>query len=251
MPGRFTDQAVVAVALARTVAPDEPTVAHLLIGLATEPEGRAGRRLRERATAAAALVERGVSAPSTRLDEALGRAVSAAGARAVTTVDLLDAALAVGRDDIENLLAGAGYHRDLDGWLAGDPMDVWFEDAETYGLNPGGDAMLDRAAARVVAQVRAVGGGAVEVLIAAAAAPDAEVVAADPSDLAAVAARLGRSASPRSSARAWDVGLDAVVAAAHTLSEGGAVTVRDLARAALVAGGDAPRLVVELVARTS
>ena len=251
MRGRLTDQAAVAVALARSVAgAGEPTVAHLLVGLTTEPEGRAGRRLRERASAAAALIERAPATPAPPLNEALQRAVARAGSRAATTVDLLDATTAGGGSDIEDLLVDAGYHRDLDGWLASDPDEDWFEDAETYGLDPGGDVLLDRAAARVVAQVRAVGGGAVEVLIAATAAPDADVAGPDPRDLAAVARRLNASRTAAQQVR-WDSGLDAVLTAAQTLHEGAAVTVRDLMRAALVAGGDGPRLIMELAARTS
>ena len=239
MPPRLTDQAAVALAIARTVAqPDQPTVAHLLIGLATEPEGRAGRRLRERATAAA-LLQRGGAAPSPGVDEVLAAAAAAAATRAATTVDLLDAAITVGGPEVEDLLEAAGYQRDLDGWLAGDPLDRWFEDAETYGLQPRGDEQFDAAAARVVAQVRAVNGGAVEVLVAAAAAPDAGVPVGDPADLASASARLrGRGSS-------WDHGLLAVTEAARTLRDDDPVRVRDLIRAALVAGGDGPRLVLE------
>lgn len=245
MTRRLTDQAAVAVLVARTVAdPGGPTVAHLLIGLATEPDGRAGRRLRERASAAAVLLERGSTTPAPPMADAINRA-GAGGTRAATTVDLLDAAIACGGPDVDDLLVAAGYHRDLDGWLAGDPESSWFEDAETYGLQPAGDSTFDEVAGRVVAQVRAVDGGGVEVLIAAAAAPDVDVIAADPSDLAGVAARLG-GAHERPGDRAWDAGLDAVVSAAQTLRDGPAVTVRDLVRAALVAGGDAPRLVLEL-----
>lgn len=249
MRGTMTDQAAVAVALARSLAgPSEPTLAHLLVGLVTEPEGRAGRRLRERASAAATLSERGATAPAPPLFEALGRAATASGSRAATTVDLLDAALRSGGNDVEDLLAGAGYQRDLDGWLTGDPDDDWFEDAETYGWHPDGEETLDRSASRVVAQVRAVDGGAVEVLIAAAAAPDADSLSADPRDLAAVAGRLG-AGRPRPAT--WDAGLDAVLTTARTLCDGRTATVRDLVRAAVVAGGDGPKLVLELASRTS
>lgn len=241
MRGRLTDQAAVAVALARAAAGDRPaTVADLLAGLAAEAEGRAGVRLRDRASSAAALTERSRTTPAPPLEQAVRAAFARAGDSAATTVDLLDAAVEVGGDDIADLLTGAGYHRDLDGWLIGDAGEGWFEHPETYGFQPGGDAVCDPAAARVVAQVRAVAGGAVELLIAAAAAPDAQVLAVDPSALAAVAARLDRTARPA------DAGLDAVVAAATTLAQGEAVTVGDLVRAALVAGGDAPRLVLEL-----
>lgn len=244
MPARLTDQAAVAVALARAVAqPGQPTVAHLLIGLATEPEGRAGRRLRERATAAAALLQHGDATPCASLDDVLAAAAAAAGPRAANTVDLLDAAITVGAAEVGDLLDAAGYQRDLDGWLAGDLMDQWFEDAETYGLQPQGDEQLDAAAARVVAQVRAVNGGAIEVLVAAAAAPDAGVAVGDPADLAAASVRL------RGAGSSWNRGLDVVTEAARTLRHDGPVRVLDLIRAALVAGGDGPRLVLEF-ART-
>ena len=241
MRGRLTDQAAVAVALARAAAGERPaTVADLLAGLAAEGEGRAGTRLRDRASAAAVLADRARTTPAPALEEAIRAAASRAGDRAATTVDLLDAAVTVGGAEVADLLDGAGYHRDLDGWLVGDAGEGWFEHPETYGFQPGGDAVCDASAGRVVAQVRAVAGGAVEVLIAAAAAPDSEVLGVDPSALAAVAARLDGATRPS------DAGLATVLAAAATLAEGEAVTVGDLVRAALVAGGDAPRLVLEL-----
>ena len=242
---RLTDQAAVAVELARRFAATTTvTVAHLLAGLAVEPEGRAGRRLRERASAAAELGARAVDAPAPPLEDAVRAAAQHAGERAAGTVDLLDAALTTGGDDIADLLAAAGYDRDLDGWLLTDPVEAWFEDAETYGFDPG-DALLEPAAARVIAQVRAVAGGAVEVILAVAAAPDAGVINADPTDLAAIASRL-RGDDPR-----WDAGLDAVLGAAQAMSGGERLGVRDLVRAALAAGGDGPRLIVELAGRGS
>ncbi|MPZ72170.1 MAG: hypothetical protein GEU74_02900 [Nitriliruptorales bacterium] len=238
---RLTDQAAVAVALARQVAGDNPaTVAHLLVGLAGESEGRAGRRLRERPTAAAALCERAPHTAAPALEFALKQAARGAGRRAAGTVDLLDAALAHAGPELTTLLSEVGYQRDLDGWLAMDPDVDWYEDAETMGWSPGGDEMFDSSASRVVAQVRAVGGGAVETVIAAAAAPDGDIGTVDPAVLAATAARVG-GASPR-----WDTGLDAVITAAGTLSDGPAVSVSDLFRAAIVAGGDGPRVVLEV-----
>lgn len=243
---RLTDQAVVAVALARAAARAEPpTVAHLLLGLATESEGRAGVRLRERASAAADLHRRALSTPAPPLDAALTAASRRAAGRAATTVDLLDAAVEIGGDDVADLLAAAGYHRDLDGWLPSDPAEDWFEHPETYGFNPAGDPVLDPAAARIVAQVRAVDGGAVELLVAAAAAPDAGLDIADPSALVAAAGRLRRRGDR------WDTGLGAVVEAARTLGEGESVSIRDLVRAALVAGGDGPRLVLEFTEQSA
>lgn len=238
---RLTDQAAVAVTLARAAAAGaDATVAHLLVGLTTEPEGRAGRRLRERGTAAARLVDRAAGTTAAPLEAALTRAAAAAGERAVGTVELLDAALAVAGEDLEALLVDVGYHRDLDGWLTADPALEWFEDAETFGYDPAPETQMDAAASRVVAQVAAVGGGAVEVLIAAAAAPDSALDMPDPRDLAATAARLGGHGER------WDMGLDVVITAAQTLSAGQVVRVPDLVTAALVAGGDGPRLVSEL-----
>lgn len=236
MGGRLTDQAAVAVAVARAASPDEPTVGHLLIGLATETEGRAGRRLRERATAVALLTERAGSCPAPPLTTALGQAAQHAGRRAVSTVDLLDAAVRVGGDDLSDLLERVGYQRDLDGWLLGGVEQTWFDAAETLGWSPGGDDTLDPVASRVAAQARAVGGGAVEVLIAAAAAPELGDDL-DPESLAGAAGRLERT-------QAWDAGLDAVVATAALLADPPA-SLRDLVRAALIAGGDGPRRVLE------
>jgi hypothetical protein len=237
---RLTDQAAVAVALARQAAVAPPTAAHLLVGLATEPEGRAGRRLRERATAAARL-RAAADAPAPPLDAVLARAATVATGRAATTVDLLDAAIAVGGEDVAELLERAGYQRDLDGWLAGDPDEDWFDDAETYGLRPHGDDLLDPGAARVVAQVRAVGGGAVEVLVAGIAAPDAGLDGPDPRILADIARRL------RSDAPGWDAGLDAVLGAVVDAGAGPA-SVHDLVQAAVLAGGNGPSLLLQLAA---
>ena len=238
---RLTDQAAVAVALARQeAAARRPTAAHLLLGLATEPEGRAGRRLRERATAAARLRDE-ADAPAPPLDAVLERAASAAIDRAATTVDLLDAAIAAGAQDVADLLERAGYQRDLDGWLAGDPVEDWFDDAETYGFRPRGDDQLDPGAARVVAQVRAVGGGAVELLVAGIAAPDAGLEGPDPRILADIARRL------RSDAPGWDAGLDTVLGAVVEAGAGPA-SVHDLVQAAVIAGGHGPSLVLQLAA---
>lgn len=243
MADRLTDQAAVAVAIARSTAAGEPTVGDLLVGLATEPEGRAGRRLRERTTAVALLAQRAGGCPAPPLSSALAHAVAQVERRAATTVDLLDAAIRGGGDDLTELLEQVGYHRDLDGWLLGDLEHTWFEDAETLGWSPGGNEALDPVASRVVAQVRAVGGGAVHVLIAAAAAPELGHDL-DPASLAHAAA--GLEPTP-----AWDAGLDAVVSSAALLADRPPASLRDLMRAALVAGGDGPRRVLEAVERAA
>ena len=243
MVGRLTDQAAVAVAVARAAVAGEPTVAHLLIGLATEPEGRAGRRLRERTTAVSLLIARAGHCPAPPLGAALTTAAANCPGRAVSTVDLLDAAVRTGGSDISDLLEQVGYQRDLDGWLLGDLEQTWFDDAETLGWSPGGDDALDSVASRVAAQVRAVGGGAVHVLIAAAAAPELDVEL-DPESLAGAAHRLEPTPS-------WDTGLDAVVATAPLLAEQPPASLRDLLRAALIAGGEGPRRVLEAAERAA
>ena len=240
MPRRLTDQAAVAVTVARAAAEaagQPATIGHLLLGLATESEGRAGRRLRERATAVLHLTQRAPGVPAPPLDTALTRAAASAGSRAISTVDLLDAAIACGGDDVTDLLEAAGFHRDLDGWLVGGPDEAWFDDPETVGWSPTGDDLLDPYASRVAAIVRAVGGGAVEVLIAAAAAPAIARSDLDPATLARAAATL----PPED---LWDAGLDAVVTTAGMLPDTGRATVADLLRAALIAGGDGPRRVL-------
>jgi hypothetical protein len=234
---RLTDQAAVAVAVARAAAPHEPSIGHLLIGLATEPEGRAGRRLRERATAVALLTERAGQCPAPPLTAALTQAAAQAGLRAVSTVDLLDAAVRAGGEDVADLLEQVGFHRDLDGWLLGAVEHTWFDAAETLGWSPAGDDTLDPVASRVAAQVRAVGGGAVDVLIAAAAAPELGEDL-DPETLAGAAGRLRPTAT-------WDAGLDTVVDTAVLLTDSPPATLRDLLRAALIAGGDGPRQVLQ------
>lgn len=242
---RLTDQALVAVALARDAAAASgrwATVADLLAGLAAEPEGRAGRRLRARATAAAALAERAGSAPAPALDAVLRDAADKAAPRPAGTGDLLDAALTVGGPDVADLLVAAGYDRDLD------PAGVapWDPDAETYGLAVMDDPGMSRCAARIVAQVRAGAGGAVAVILAVAAAPDADGAALleDPDRLALALSRL-RERHPAAGTPGWDAGLDAVVTAAARLRGDKRTTTADLVRAAVVAGGSGPVAVLE------
>ena len=230
---RLTDQAAVALALARTAARSaHPSIGHLLVGLATEPDGRAGRRLRERATAVAELSQRVANVPTPPATDALAIAAAAADGGVVDTVALLDAAIRAGGSDVADLLETCGFHRDLDGWLPGGVQ--WFDDPETLGWSPTGDDALDSVASRVAAVVRAVDGGAVEIVIAAVAAPETDLSHLDPAVLATAAAGLQRT-------EGWDAGLDAVVAAAPLLADGTRASVHDLLRAALVAGGEGPR----------
>jgi len=248
MQPRLTDQALVAVSLARAAAlasDRHATVADLLAALAVESEGEAGRRLRNRSSAAAALAERAVSVPAPPMDAAVRNAVQHSGARAATTVDLLEAALVVGTDDVADLLAGAGYDRDLDGFLVDDVFGELDGAGETYGLSPAGAPDLDEPAARVVAQVRAIAGGAVALLLAVAAAPDADgaVLLGDREALALARSNLDRRGL--GDQPGWDAGLDVVIDTAAQLREGERTTTRDLVRACLIAGGDGPKAVVE------
>ncbi|CAN5764115.1 hypothetical protein BH24ACT14_BH24ACT14_03220 [soil metagenome] len=248
MQPRLTDQALVAVSLARAAAlasERHATVADLLAALAVESEGEAGRRLRNRSSAAAALTERAVSVPAPLLDTAVRTAVAHSAGRAATTVDLLEAALVVGSDDVADLLAGAGYDRDLDGFLVDDVFGEPPGMGETYGLSPAGVPDLSEPAARVVAQVRAIAGGAVALLLAVAAAPDADGAALLPEPEALALARSDLERRGRGDQPGWDAGLDVVVDAAAQLREGDQTTTRDLVRACLVAGGEGPKAVVE------
>ena len=230
---RLTDQAAVAVALAKAGAVGgQPSIGHLLVGLATEPDGRAGRRLRERATAVWELSQRVATVPTRPAADALSAAALAAKSVVVDTVALLDAAIRTGGGDVADLLETCGFHRDLDGWLPG--ATQWFDDPETLGWSPTGDDVLDPVASRVAAVVRAIDGGAVDVVIAAVAAPETDLAHLDPAVLATAAGGLPRT-------KHWDAGLDAVIAAAPLLSDGHRASVHDLLRAALVAGGEGPR----------
>ncbi|MDQ3710395.1 MAG: hypothetical protein M3387_14035 [Actinomycetota bacterium] len=248
MQPRLTDQALVAVSLARAAAlasDRHATVADLLAALAVESEGQAGRRLRNRSSAAAALAERAVSVPAPPMDAAVRNAVQHSGARAATTVDLLEAALVVGTDDVADLLAGAGYDRDLDGFLVDDLFGELDGAGETYGLSPAGAPDLDEPAARVVAQVRAIAGGAVALLLAVAAAPDADGAALLSDREALALARSDLERRGLGDQPGWDAGLDVVIDTAAQLREGERTTTRDLVRACLIAGGDGPKAVVE------
>jgi hypothetical protein len=179
------------------------------------------------------------------MDAAVRNAVQHSGARAATTVDLLEAALVVGTDDVADLLAGAGYDRDLDGFLVDDVFGELDGAGETYGLSPAGAPDLDEPAARVVAQVRAIAGGAVALLLAVAAAPDADgaVLLGDREALALARSDLDRRGL--GDQPGWDAGLDVVIDTAAQLREGERTTTRDLVRACLIAGGDGPKAVVE------
>jgi hypothetical protein len=248
----LTDQALVAVTLARRHAGSgRATVAHLVVGLASEPEGAAARLLRPHDAAAARLADRLGSAPPRlpSVEVALGWAAGAVRGRPLWTTDLLAAALEVGAADLADLLAACSLElADLpeaspDGLTPHALLDRAGALAETHGYDPA-DATFTPPAARSVARARALGGGAVALVVALAAehavAPDA--VPLDPDELA-VRLRATRRPDvlwlPAPDER--DRGLDAVVdAACRIRAAGRRVTPLDLLRAALLAGGRRP-----------
>lgn len=246
---RLTDQALVAVTVARRVAgPRGATVADLLAGLATEPDGAAGAVLRRRSTAAGRLAERVRAAiPGlASLEHAAARAADDAAPRPAPTAALLAAALEVGGPDVADLLAACGYeprelYRAAVGSVAAD---------ETFGL--GGDVDLAPDAATAVARVRAAAGGAVDLVVAVAALPaPPPLLPADAAELAAVRDDLDRRGDATQAGESWDRGLDAVLDAARGWRRGAPppVSAQDLLRAALVAGGHGPAALLDEAAR--
>ncbi|MDP8970787.1 MAG: hypothetical protein M3N52_09920, partial [Actinomycetota bacterium] len=164
--------------------------------------------------------------------------------------DLLAATLDEGDMVLAELLEAAGYEpealRDRLRAVAGEAP----AGGETFGLDPTGrsDAYLSGVAARVVAQVRAVGGGAVDLVLALADAPDAEAAALlpdDPAQLPAALWRLRKRGQAAHGDRDWDRGLAHVVTAARAWRAGTRVTTVDLLRAAVLAGGHGPSAVLE------
>jgi hypothetical protein len=223
----LTDQALVAVALARAHAAGTartPHVADLLVGLAAEPDGLAGRLLREREGAAIRLRERGALPRLAPLSVATGWAADDARPRAATTLDLLRAALEAGGGELRDLLDAVGL-----GDLAA-PVIPPEQAGETLGLRPPTDPEpgLSAEAALAIARTRALAGGAADLLLAIGRGPQADSVAPLPDLTGAVA-------------RGDDAGLDAVVGAARAWRGDEPVTTGDLVRAALAVGGDGPR----------
>ena len=206
---RLTDQAVVAVALARRIAGDRPaTAADLLAGLAVEPEGGAGLLLR--ASAGVVGLERRVAAQPRGLPalDDVARAAACADGHPVWTVELLDAAVVRGGPDVGDLLEATG----LDLWdLRLGPRSTWlgwrddpepFLDlagaydatdlpdlCETHGLGSG-VGTFTAAADRSVARARALGGRVRDLLLALRLpGSGAEHLLSDSAELAEAAAR--------------------------------------------------------------
>lgn len=244
---RLTDQALVAVTAARQAAADhggQATVADLLVGLAAEPDGQAGALLRAHPTSASRLLH-GAAASPTDLP-ALERVVVRAGARAllrpVHTCALLTGLLEVGGTVVVDLLGASGFDPpQLYRAASEEPAGL----GETFGL--GSDPDLSADAAIAVARVRAVAGGAVELVAAIAATPDGDgLLALDDVELTALRASLRDE--ERAAGEGWDRGLQAVLDTARTWRDP-PLGAGDLLRAAVVAGGDGPRRLVEEAAR--
>lgn len=244
---RLTDQALVAVTAARQSGEAHgrhPTVADLLVGLAAEPDGQAGTLLRAHTTSAARLLEHAPAAASDLppVEAVLARSASREAPRAVPTRALLAGLLEAGGTAVVALLATCGY----------DPGELYRAavrepalDGETFGL--GSDPDLSADAATAVARVRAAAGGAVALVVAIAATPDGGgLLALDDGELSAVRASL--RAAEDASGTAWDRGLDVVLDTARAWREP-PLHARDLLRAAVSAGGEGPRRLVEESAR--
>lgn len=249
-PPPVTDQALVALTVARAHAGRRnPTVADLLLSLAQEPDGVAGQLLRGVEGPLTALAGRSTSPRLAPLAVARDWAVADRAPRPVWTVDLLTAVVEAGGTELRELLATVGLGaadvtpgeelrraRDPGGTAGGTVA------RETVGLRPPGarGGALTPAAERAVARVRALAGGAVDLLVALADDPVGAAPLPAPEDIAAAAVRL----RPTDPGRGWDAGLDTVVAAATTWCAGRRAEPSDLVAAAVVAGGDGPQAVL-------
>lgn len=260
-PLRLTDQALVALALARTgVRGRDATVADLLVGLAEEPDGVAGRVLQG---SEAVVVRLRTHPPSPRLpalEVALRWAAADVADRPLATADLLGATVQVGGAELADLLAAVG-----GAWVAGRAGDLpprpgpgrsarlaaaWGDQlgagTETLGLRPptDPDPHLTVAAGRAVAHARAAGGGVLDLLLAVATSVSPDDPARDllfpgeppPAGLPDVDRLL--AAAGRLPSDPPDPDLEPVVQAAIATTRSPA-TPADLLRAALLVGGPA------------
>ncbi|AXV06251.1 hypothetical protein DVS28_a1558 [Euzebya pacifica] len=156
----LTDQALVAVHLARSLADGESAgAAHLVAGLLGEPEGVAGRRVRRLTGGepAVRLTEHpGLHAPGLpRLSHALV-ALPVTDVPAWTT-DLLRAAIRVGGDDLDDLLSATGLDTTVAAALEEPPPPAEDEEdaGETFGRGSFTARGLDRAADEAVSRALA------------------------------------------------------------------------------------------------
>jgi len=254
-PLRLTDQAVVAVALARARAAREArraTVLDLVLGLAEEREGVAGRLLDGHASGAIVLLATRSAPPGLApLDVAVRWAAEAALPRPADTSDLLAAATEVGGSEFRDTLSAVNPPLAELRWPAGlswpSPLAP-----ETFGLGAPGDLdeMLTPVGARAVARTRAMAGGAVELV---------RMLADDPrdelrqwnlpstDDLVGSLQRLQRDGIPAAEGDAWDRGLEPVLEAARRLGTG-RLPAEDLLRAAVLAGGTGPLALLDAAA---
>ncbi|CAN5354128.1 hypothetical protein BH23ACT9_BH23ACT9_23990 [soil metagenome] len=162
---RLTDQAAVGVHMAEALASGNPSVAHLVAGLAGEPEGLAGVLLRQRF---------GDAAPRIALHQSLDAAslppLSTAFValpvldRPCWTLELLQAARRVGGEDLDALLDMCGivlapYDTDLEHrTIAPEEVEETVEVPETFGRMSLLDAGFSHGADLAIARTRAVGG---------------------------------------------------------------------------------------------
>lgn len=244
---RLTDQALVATTVADRVAQQHARPAHaadVLVGLASETDGWAGRLLRRHASASARLVERAGSAPGglPSAPPVLARAQQRAAPRPAATADVLAAVLEVGGSDIADLLTASG----LDAAALYRAADGAGSRGETRGLGAQRDHDLDTVAGLAVARVRAEDGGAVELLLQLAATAEAdELLPCDVDELVRVREHLHARGRPAEAEGSWDRGLQAVLTAARDWREGAPVSARDLVRAAVIAGGEGPATLLD------
>jgi hypothetical protein len=258
---RLTDQALVAVVVARQTAAAHgrsPTSLDVLIGLGVEPDGWAGHLLRQRGAALVALADRAAT-PSPRLadlDVVVAGAAERAAPRPPGTRDLLVAALTVGGDDVDDLLESAGYALgDLwpdDNWDAEphehpDSLDdgdlLWTASQETVTLAGPTIPPMTPAAARAVGRTRAIAGGALHLIyLIVGAVADPTGAVDERVLLGAVAARrhLERADPAAAAAAPEDAGLEPVLEAVRDLAAGREATTMDLIHALLLAGGTGP-----------
>jgi hypothetical protein len=269
---RLTDQALVAVRLARASAGRE-RAAHsgdVLLGLASEPDGLAGRLLGAQPNAAAALVDRAATAthdqshrPLPSADELIAHAGAGAEPRPPATGDLLAAILERGGPVCATLLTDCGYdpselyRRATDG---GDPTERLLPSTETVGLPAESepDATLEVAAAVAVARTRASAGGALTLVLAIAEADEPTASAMLPCDRDGLLADWhalergnGANGSALSDEMPWDRGLEAVLAAARAWRGPAPASAADLLSAAVAAGGTGPAAVLEAARATA
>jgi hypothetical protein len=256
---RLSDQALVAVALARRGASGRPPgVADLLAGLAGEPEGVAGLLLRQRPTGAIAIVERaaGSAGRGPELDAVLRRAAERAEPRPAATGDLLAAALEVGGPDACHLLEFAGFdprhlYRSIGEAGPSGSGARWAAEGETFGLRPESDPDrgLTPNAALAVARTRAAAGGATELVVVLAAVAGPELSDVLPCEAEELATELHTVQQGGAGGVSWDLGVDVAVAAARAWRGDAPLTAADLLRGAVIGGGRGPGHLVESARR--